>query len=106
MAQTMSNTQPTSSDVGSSSGTAGYLTDNLELAAYLLSRGHRLIGAAPRGNRIVTFTFDGAAAVAEDVSRFFAGDAVPATRLFEHYRTLRAMIVSVRNAAGTRGGVR
>jgi hypothetical protein len=83
-----------------------YRTDNLELSAYLLARGHRLIGADPSGS-LVTFVFESRAA--EDVANFFAGTTpagagaapIPPIKLFEHHRTLRSMISTIRNTGAT-----
>jgi hypothetical protein len=90
-----------------------YCTDNLELASYLLARGHRLIGADP-SCPLVAFVFEPRAA--EDVANFFSGTTpagtapIPPVKLFEHHRTLRSMIATIRNTSSSprrrsRGGV-
>ena len=88
-----------------------YRTDNLELAAYLLARGHRLIGADQTG-QLVAFVFEPGAA--EDVANFFSGTTpigaapIPPVKLFEHHRTLRSMIATMRGTSPRRrrvGGV-
>lgn len=82
-----------------------YRTDNLELASYLLARGHRLIGADPSAP-LVAFVFEPGAA--EDVANFFSGTTppgaapIPAVKLFEHHRTLRSMIATIRGMSSPR----
>jgi hypothetical protein len=66
-----------------------YRTTELELAAYLKARGHRLREAFPQG-RIVTLLFDDA--VVPDVDPYFAGAEIAAQDLFEAYRSLRMLI--------------
>jgi hypothetical protein len=81
-----------------------FRTENLELAAYLMARCHLLIGAIPDG-RLVVFEFD--ASAASDVPNFFSGtiQLSPIT-LFEHHRTLRSLIATVRNTRSRgEGGV-
>jgi hypothetical protein len=70
-----------------------YETTELEVAAFLKARGHKLLGAHPRG-RLVEFTFDGAAT--EDVNNYIAGTELPARDLFESHRSLRALIQQVK----------
>jgi hypothetical protein len=74
-------------------GDASYKTTELELASFLKARGHRLLGASPRGT-IVEFSFDGSAS--GDVGEYIAGAAVRARELFEAHRALRALIATVR----------
>jgi hypothetical protein len=82
-----------------------YRTDNLELASYLLARGHRLIGADPSAP-LVAFVFEPGAV--GDVANFFSGTTPPGTtpippvKLFEHHRTLRSMIATMRSASSPR----
>jgi hypothetical protein len=84
---------PPSSDGGN------FRTDNLELASFLLARQHRLIGAVPSG-RLVVFEFEPSAEA--DVANFFSGSSpLPPITLFEHHRTLRSLIATVRNSART-----
>lgn len=98
MAKTISTTAVTSVppfDAGT------FHTENLELAAYLMARGHRLLGASPTG-RLVVFEFH--ASAAPDVPNFFSGTIpLPPITLFEHHRTLRSLIATVRNTR--QGGV-
>jgi hypothetical protein len=81
-----------------------YRTDNLELGSYLLARGHRLIGAEP-SSPLVTFVFEPRAA--EDVANFFSGTTppgaanIPPVKLFEHHRTLRSMIATMRGTSSS-----
>lgn len=70
-----------------------YRTNELEVAAYLKAKGHRLIEAIPQG-RLVTFTFGEAAA--NDATAYFAGAQMPARELFEAHRCLRALIQQVK----------
>ena len=66
-----------------------YLTTELELAAFLQARGHKLISATPQG-RLVAFAFDDRAR--SDVDAYFAGAQVPARDLFSAHRHLRTLI--------------
>lgn len=87
-----------------SSDGSTFHTENLELAAYLLARGHRLVGAIPQ-SRLVVFEF--AASAHADVANFFSGTiSLPPITLFEHHRTLRSLIATVRNSrTRSAGGV-
>jgi len=77
-----------------------FRTDNLELASFLMARQHRLVGAIPSG-LLVVFEFESSAAA--DVANFFSGSTpLPPITLFEHHRTLRSLIATVRNAGGAR----
>jgi len=66
-----------------------YCTSELEVAAFLKARGHRLIGAKPNG-RLVSFSFEGRAG--SDVDSYFAGAEISARELFEAHRHLRTLI--------------
>jgi hypothetical protein len=66
-----------------------YQTTELEVAAFLKARGHRLLDAQPQG-RLVTFGFEDSAC--EDVQAYFSGAEVSARELFEAHRHLRALI--------------
>jgi hypothetical protein len=70
-----------------------YHTTELELAAFLKARGHRLLSAKKSG-RMVTFEFTSEAA--EDVDNYFGGAESSARELFEAHRSLRALIQQVR----------
>jgi hypothetical protein len=72
---------------------SGYLTDELELAAFLKARGYRLLGAEPYG-RLVTFAFDPSACA--DVDNYFAGAEISARELFEAHRHLRTLIKQIK----------
>ena len=78
-----------------------YKTTELELAAFLKARGHRLASARLDG-RVVSFEFNGEAA--SDVESYFAGAEVPARDLFEAHRGLRALIQQVREHEAQRNG--
>jgi hypothetical protein len=73
--------------------TACYRTSELEIAAFLKARGHRLVSAKLDG-RFVTFEFDPIAAA--DVPTYFGGGETPARELFEAHRSLRALIQQVK----------
>jgi hypothetical protein len=70
-----------------------YRTTEIELAAYLKARGHRLLAANQEG-RLVTFTFESGASAEAD--GYFLGSQVPARELFEAYRHLRVLIQQLR----------
>ena len=78
-----------------------YKTSELELASFLKTRGHKLVGAKPQG-RIVEFSFDGSAA--GDLDAYIAGAEVPARELFEAHRSLRALIQQVKENQSQRSG--
>jgi len=73
-----------------------YKTSELEIAAFLKARGHRLISSRQDG-RVVAFEFNGDAA--SDVGLYFEGVEVSARDLFEAHRSLRALIQQVREYA-------
>lgn len=73
-----------------------YKTSELELAAYLKARGHRLLGAKLSG-RYVSFEFDEDAS--HGANNYFSGAQVCARDLFEAHRSLRALIAQVREHA-------
>lgn len=73
--------------------TPTYRTTELEIAAFLKARGHRLLGAHPQG-RVVEFEFAGTAE--PDVERYITGETVSARELFEAHRSLRALIQQIR----------
>lgn len=73
--------------------TASYRTSELEIAAFLKARGHRLTSANLDG-RFVTFEF--ASTAAADVPTYFGGGETPARELFEAHRSLRALIQQVK----------
>lgn len=65
-----------------------------------MARGHRLVGAISTG-RLVAFEFEPSARA--DVANFFSGSIpLPPIKLFEHHRTLRSLIATVRNTGGAR----
>jgi hypothetical protein len=70
-----------------------YQTTELELAAFLKARGHRLQEVLPHGH-LVTFVFGDT--VAPDVDAYLAGDQISARDLFEAHRGLRALIQQVK----------
>lgn len=99
----MSNSKTTSSPLSPpSSGGDTFHTENLELASFLMARGHKLSGSIPDG-RLVLFGF--AHAAEQDVPNFFSGAIpVPPITLFEHHRTLRSLITTIRNTRNRRAG--
>jgi hypothetical protein len=70
-----------------------YQTTELEVAAFLKAKGHKVRGAKPQG-WIVTFTFESEAA--QDVNEYFTGAEISARELFEAHRCLRALIQQVK----------
>ena len=70
-----------------------YHTTELEIAAFLKARGHRLTAARLDG-RFVVFEFDPAATA--DVPTYFSGAETPARELFEAHRSLWAMIQQIK----------
>jgi hypothetical protein len=78
-----------------------YQTTELEVAAFLKARGHRLLNAEPAG-RMVTFSFEDRAG--PDVDAYISGAAVPARELFEAHRSLRALIQQVKEHQSQRSG--
>jgi hypothetical protein len=71
-------------------------TDNLRLAAFLLTRGHVVLGVeiAPEGYGLVTFSDD----AHTDAETFELGAVAPAKALLANYRTL------IRQVDKRRGG--
>src|ERR1700693_561199 len=99
----MQNNPASQSPLPSSPDDGTFHTENLELGAYLLTRGHRLIGTIPTG-RLVIFEFESRANA--DVATFFSGAiALPAITMLENHRTLRSLIATMRNTRtrSTRG---
>lgn len=78
-----------------------YRTTELEVAAFLKAKGHRLQAAEPQG-RMVAFLF--APGADRDVDAYIGGEAVPARELFEAHRSLRALIQQVKENALQRNG--
>jgi hypothetical protein len=78
-----------------------YKTTELEVAAFLKARGHKLLNLEPQG-RIVGFAFDNDAE--PDVPEYFSGAAVPARELFEAHRSLRALIQQVKEHQSEKNG--
>jgi len=70
-----------------------YKTTELEVAAFLKSRGHKLLSAKLAG-RFIAFECDPQAA--DDVASYFSGAETSARELFEAHRSLRALIQQVR----------
>jgi hypothetical protein len=98
----MQNNPASQSFTPASSNDGTFHTENLELASYLLARGHRLIGTIPTG-RLVVFTFESSAST--DVANFFSGAVLLAPiTLFEHHRTLRSFIATMRNTRTRNAG--
>lgn len=78
-----------------------YRTNELELAAFLKARGHKLIGTQPDG-RLVLFVFPESAAT--DADGYFAGVTISARELFEAHRHLRALIQQVKQHINNQNG--
>ncbi len=78
-----------------------YQTTELELAAFLKARGHRLLDARPQG-RLVLFSFDDSASA--DVQAYFSSAEVSARELFEAHRHLRALIQQLKQHSYQRIG--
>lgn len=78
-----------------------YLTDELELAAYLKARGRKLVNAFVDGT-VVRFAFE--AGSAGDIEQYFEGAAIPARELFSAHRALRALIQQVKQHGSQRNG--
>jgi predicted O-methyltransferase YrrM len=78
-----------------------YQTTELELAAFLKARGHRLLEASPQG-RLVSFAFVEEAA--GDAQQYFAGAEISARELFEAHRHLRALIQQLKQHINNQNG--
>jgi hypothetical protein len=70
-----------------------YTTVELELAAFLKARGHRLLRAIPQG-RLVTVAFDRSAHA--DLDNYLAGAEISVLELFQAHRRLRALIKQIK----------
>jgi hypothetical protein len=70
-----------------------YKTTELEIAAFLKARGHRLIEATPHG-AIVEFAYPPDAT--PEVDAYFSGAEIRAQELFEAHRSLRALILQIK----------
>lgn len=81
--------------------TAPYKTTELEIASFLKTRGHRLMGAKMDG-RFVSFEFNSSASA--DAGNYFTGAETPARDLFEAHRSLRALIQQVREHSSQKIG--
>ena len=68
---------------------SAYRTTELELAAYLKAKGHRVREAYPEGRHVMFFFDD---EVVPDADAYFAGAQIWAQDLFEAYRSLRMLI--------------
>jgi len=78
-----------------------YRTTELELAAFLKARGHRLLSANQNG-KMVAFEFTPDAA--DDADNYFSGAESSARELFEAHRSLRALIQQVREHSSQKIG--
>jgi hypothetical protein len=78
-----------------------YRTTELELAAFLKARGHRLLSAKQTG-KMVTFEFTPDAT--DDADNYFSGAKSSARELFEAHRSLRALIQQVREHSSQKIG--
>ncbi len=77
-----------------------FRTESLELAAYLLARGHQLVGTdRVDDSPMVIFVFPGEAA--GDTASFFSGTVpLPPIKIFEAHRTLRMMVSMMKGTGG------
>jgi hypothetical protein len=78
-----------------------YNTTELEVAAFLKTRGHRLLDAKPHGH-LVSFSFEESAA--SDLDSYFCGMEVSARELFEAHRCLRGLIRQLKEQTTNRKG--
>jgi hypothetical protein len=67
----------------------GFITTDLDLAAYLKTIGRNLIGTQRQG-RFVAFQFEPSASA--DAQRYLTGATVPAQAVLANYRELRTLI--------------
>ena len=73
------------------SGTASFITTDLDLAAYLKTVGRQLIGTQPQG-RFVAFLFEPSAKI--DAKMYLTGASAPAQAVLANYRELRTLIIN------------
>ena len=79
------------SELETASGNAmpPFITTDLDLAAYLKTVGHSLIGTQPQG-RFVAFIFEPSAKA--DAEKYLTGASAPAQTVLANYRELRTLI--------------
>lgn len=87
----MNNTNTTNTTTG---GRPTRTTD-IELAAYLRAKGHKLESSDQVNGRLIEFVFPPEAA--HDIDEFLQGDEVSALDLFAALRTLRDLIAQTQN---------
>src|SRR6266705_3049451 len=68
-----------------------FITTDLDLAAYLKTRGQNLIGTQSQG-RFVAFIFEPSARV--DAEMYLTGASAPAQSVLANYRELRTLITN------------
>jgi hypothetical protein len=92
-----------------SDAAAVYRTTSLDLAAFLKSQGHPIIGSDPSGSQI-ELIFPASELIHFDVETYFTGTAtVRPLALFETYHSLRSMVLTLRHTLRREprtGGVR
>ena len=70
-----------------------YITTELDIAAFLVASGHKVLFAEPQG-ALVQFIFD--PGVAGAVEEYFAGAALPVQEVFKAHRHLRTLVKQVK----------
>jgi hypothetical protein len=88
-----------------------YKTTSLDLAAFLKSQGHPIIGSNPNTGALVEFIFPSSELIHFDVETYYTGTAmVRPLQLFETYHSLRSMVLALRHSVRRHdprvGGVR
>ena len=71
--------------------TNGYSTDHIYVAAYLVCRGHEVVGTRSNGSRL-SFTFNNSAQLSSDVASFLAGGLIPARHFSFELLKLKRML--------------
>lgn len=76
-----------------------YRTTSLDLAAFLKSQGHPIIGSDPNVGAKIEFIFPSSALIHHDIETYFTGTAtVRPLALFETYHSLRSMVLALRHS--------
>ena len=77
-----------------------YSTSDLATATFLFTIGHKLLTTSILNAKKLIFHFEHTANIEEDAARFLHGAEAPAKKLFENYRTLRAITFEKINMNG------
>lgn len=86
-------------------GTAVYRTTSLDLAAFLKSQGHPIVGSDPHTGSLIEFIFPSSELIHHDVEAYFTGTAtVRPLAMFETYHSLRSMVLALRHSVRRNGG--